>query len=313
MRPTYSVVVPVFNSSQSIRELVERLRHVFENIMQEHYEIILVDDGSIEKETWNVLRTLAENEQKVRAFRLSRNFGQASALLCGMSNARGRWIITMDDDLQHRPEDIPKLAVMNDHDVVLARFPEKKCSTWKRLTSALKGRLDSILLNKPRDLTASSFRIMKYDLVQEIIKIHTVRPFMIALILSITNDIVNVDVTHESRKFGKSNYDIWKSISLFSNMLFNNSTCILRLMAIFGLSMAAINFILAIILSILRLMQNKPIQGWTSLIVTVLFCSGAIIFCIGILGEYVGRLISVAESRPTWVIHDKVDNVDAIK
>lgn len=310
-RPAYSVVIPVFNSNRSLGELVERLRRVFEETMQVSYEVVLVDDGSTREETWKAVHQLATREPNVRAFRLARNFGQASALLCGMSKARGRWVITMDDDLQHRPEDIPELAKMNEHDVVLARFSEKKWTAWKRLTSALKERLDVLVLNKPRGLAASSFRIIKREIVQEIIKIRTTRPFMIALILSLTNDIVNADVVHEPRKFGKSNYSLWRSLSLFSNMIFNNSTCLLKMMIVLGFSMAAVNFIVGIILSISRMMQSQPIQGWTSLIVTVLFCSGAIIFCIGVLGEYVGRLMNVAESRPLWVVRDQVENADS--
>ena len=110
----FSVVIPVYNSNRSLPELVKRLHAVFRDKLAETYEIILVDDGSPRPETWETLRSVATGDPLVRTFRLAKNFGQGCALLCGLDKARGKWIITMDDDLQHRPEDIPLLAAHRD-------------------------------------------------------------------------------------------------------------------------------------------------------------------------------------------------------
>lgn len=306
----FSVVIPVYNSNQSLTELVERLHAVFKESIRETYEIILVDDCSPRQETWEVMRLLAANDPHVRIFRLAKNFGQASALLCGMTQARGNWIITMDDDLQHRPEDIPLLVEHRGHDVVLARFPEKRCGPFKKLSSNLKGRLDVHLLGKPRNIAASPFRLMKQRVVRDMLAIHTPRPFLIAMILSVTSDVVNADVTHEDRKFGRSNYTLGKSFSLISNMVFNNSSFILRAMSFFGFGLAGMSFLYGIYLVIRWFSYAQTAPGWTSLMVVVLMTAGVVIFCLGILGEYVARLIEAAESRPTWTIKDSFDPMD---
>jgi glycosyltransferase involved in cell wall biosynthesis len=304
----YSVVIPAYNSNRSLDELVKRLHAVFHEDIRETYEIIFVDDCSTRTETWNILQTIALNNPSVRAFRLAKNFGQAGALLCGMAQARGQWIITMDDDLQHRPEDIPLLLEQRDHDVVLARFPEKQCSYWKKLSSDIKSRLDLHLLGKPRHITASPFRLLKRQVVQNILSIHTLNPFHTALILAVTSDLVNVDVTHEARKYGKSNYNLRKSLSLLSNMLFNNSSFMLRAMSMFGFALTGLSILVGVGLAVRRLLQNQPVEGWTSLMVVTLMSAGTIIFCLGVLGEYMARLIATAESRPPWVIKERIDS-----
>jgi len=119
----FSVVIPVYNSSRSLPELVERLHAIFQQTIRETYEIVLIDDCSPQLETWEVLSSLAACDSRLRIFRLAKNFGQARALLCGMEKSIGNWIITLDDDLQHRPEDIPMLIEHRHHDVVLAKFP----------------------------------------------------------------------------------------------------------------------------------------------------------------------------------------------
>ena len=109
--PTFSVVIPVYESSDSVVELTARLRSVFEQTIKESFEIILVDDGSISSQTWPTLEGLVREDMRVSAIRLMRNYGKPGAIICGLSRARGKWIITIDDDLQQIPEDIPKLAV----------------------------------------------------------------------------------------------------------------------------------------------------------------------------------------------------------
>lgn len=304
----FSVVIPVYNSNRSLPELAERLHAVFRRKMNETYEIILVDDCSPRPETWNTMRSLAEVDACVRVFRLARNFGQGCALLCGMAQARGNWIVTMDDDLQHRPEDIPRLAEKRDHDVVLARFSEKRCSAFKKITSNLKARLDALLLGKPKHISSSPFRLMKRHVVQGLLAIRTPRPFFIAMILSVTADIVNVDAAHEARKYGRSNYTLRNSFSMISNMLFNNSAFMLRSMSVFGFTLAGVSIFYGIYLVLRTLIKHYAPPGWTSLMVVVLISSGIIIFCLGILGEYVARLIETAESRPSWVIRDRIDH-----
>ena len=148
-RPRYSVVVPVYDSHGSVERMVDRTAAVFEGTVRHPYEIILVDDGSRAAQTWMTLKRLANQRPGVIvAIRLTRNFGKASAVLCGLGRARGRWVITLDDDLQQRPEDIPKLIPHEDHDVVVANFeaasrPVRGASSW------VKGQFDRVILGVP--------------------------------------------------------------------------------------------------------------------------------------------------------------------
>ena len=142
--PRYSVVVPVYNSGRSVIELVERFRKVFEETLRVRYEIILVDDGSEMSSTWPILEKLVQENPNVVAIRLTRNFGKAGAVLCGLRHMRGRWVATIDDDLQQWPEDFPELVKYEDHDVVVAQFIVRKDRCSKKLTSWIKGRFDSL-------------------------------------------------------------------------------------------------------------------------------------------------------------------------
>mgnify|MGYP000856972782 CR=1 FL=1 len=303
----YSIVIPVYNSSASLIDLSRRLHIVFADIMNESYEIIFVDDCSQRQETWKTLQSIARDYKTVRAFRLARNFGQASAVLCGLAHARGRWIVTMDDDLQHRPEDIPLLAEKREHDVVIARFSEKNCSYGKKLSSQIKGILDVYLLGKPKNIMASPFRILKKSVVESILSIQTPRPFPIAQILQVTSDLVNVDVDHQPRKYDTTNYNLKSSLSLLSNMLFNNSSFMLRAMSVTGFLIAVFSFFYGVYLIIRWYLINNSVPGWTSLMVVLLGATGIIVFCLGILGEYVSRLISTAERRPVYIVKDSID------
>lgn len=305
--PTYAVVIPVYNSTESLVKLVERLRAVFEGELKESFEIVFVDDHSPEPKTWRILRELAEGDRRVRVFHLARNFGQGGALLCGMKQARGRWIITMDDDLQHFPEDIPLLAECRDHDVVIGSFPKKKCSLFKKLTSRMKSRLDVKLLGMPKDLVSTPFKLMKKRVCDDMLAIRTPRPFMIALILRVTSDLVNVEVRHGSREYGKGNYSLRRSLSLMSGMLINNSSYLLRLMALFGFCLSGLSVLYGAFLVIQKLLKPEISHGWTSLMVVVLILSGFIIFCIGVLGEYVSRLIETSENRPKFIVAQSSD------
>ena len=309
-RPTYSVVVPVYNSSESLPKLAERLKLVFEEHLKDSYEIVFVDDSSPNPETWTTLRALATYDRRIRIFQLARNFGQGGALLCGMKQARGQWVITMDDDLQHYPEDIPKLVAHRDHDVVIGRFPAKKASWLKKLSSRMKSRLDCKLLGMPEGLVSTPFKLMKRQVTEAMLSIRTPRPFIIALVLRVTSDLVNVETRHAEREHGESNYSLARSLSLISGLLFNNSSALLRMMAVFGFCLSGLSVLYGGFLIAQKLLKPEISHGWTSLMVVILMLSGFIICCIGILGEYVSRLIETSENRPTFIVGRTFDQAE---
>ena len=145
----YSVVVPVYNTTDTLKELVDRLDNVFTSVVQETFEIILIDDASPNPGTWKVMEQLAEQYHRVKIIQLRRNFGKAGAVLCGFDQAQGEYIFTLDDDLQHFPEDIPKFIDQREHDVVMGAYIRKNHPLLKRITSHIKGWFDWKVAGKP--------------------------------------------------------------------------------------------------------------------------------------------------------------------
>lgn len=302
MTTLYSIVVPVYNTAQSVVELVERVNRVFSDSIKEEFEIILVDDCSPRKETWPSLVALADKYEFVRVIQLMRNFGQQSATMCGFEYSRGKFIITMDDDLQHRPEDIPLLVENKEHDIVVAQMMNKKHSVFKKITSRIKGWFDRILIGKPRNVQLSSFRLINRSVIAGMLKIRTSNPFIPALMFYVSKDVIGVNVEHDVRKEGSSNYTFRRMVRLFSNLIINNSSFLLRALGLFGIVISSLSFAFGIFFMIRKAVADIAPLGWTSVMVAVLFFGGILLFAIGIIGEYLIRIISGTEQKPTYVV-----------
>ncbi|RMH69101.1 MAG: glycosyltransferase [Gemmatimonadetes bacterium] len=301
----YSIVVPVYNTAQSLVELSDRVHAVFEQLPAADYELIFIDDASPSPETWRVLTQLAQSNSHIRIIQLMRNFGQQAATLCGMARARGDYIITMDDDLQHYPEDIPKLIAQQHHDIVIIEFRKKYHSAFKRITSKLKGWFDHILIGKPKHIQLSSFRLIRRSVIDAMLTIHTPNPFIPALMFYVSKDIVGVPAEHGKRKEGKTGYTFGKLVRVFSNLIINNSAFLLKSIGYIGITISLFSFLLALYILIKKVVWGVAIAGWSSLMVTILFIGGLLLFAIGVIGEYLLRIISGVEHKPTYVIRQQ--------
>ena len=301
----YSIVIPVYGTDRSLTELSERIKKVFENL-EETYEIIFVDDDSPNPETWKTLKTISQSTTQVKAIKLARNFGKPGAILCGFMKSSGRYIITMDDDLQHLPEDIPNLIRHEEHDVVVGRFSNKNHSFFKRFTSRLKSWFDYKLTKKPKNVVMGPFKLIKRRIVSNMLNIKTPHPFISSHILYFTRDIVNVDVKHASRPYEDSLFSPNRRLKQFSNLLINQSSFLLNLTAILGVLMSFSSFI-----GVLFLLWNKfvleksSVSGWTSTMIVLLLSSGLILFSVGIIGQYLIRIIHLTEIRPPFAISEE--------
>ena len=300
----YSIVIPVYKSSSSLIELTERIEKFFLGLSNATYELILVNDSPFSTKTVKTLGVLIQQYPKVIVIELMKNFGQQSATLCGISNASGDYIITMDDDLQHWPEDILKLMEEQDHDVVIAKFKDKKHSFFKRFTSDIKGYFDQIILGKPKDLKLSPFRLIRAEVARLMEKRITPFPFISALLFEITDDFVNVEVNHYPRLEGESNYTFTKMVQVFSNLLISNSSFLLRMMGYFGVLIAIIASVVAAIIIIKKVIFGVVVSGWSSLVVLVLIFGGTTLFTLGVIGEYLIRIIATTENRPVYHIRN---------
>jgi glycosyltransferase involved in cell wall biosynthesis len=305
--PAYSVVIPCYNSSGTIGELFNLLDETF-NKMASSYEILAVDDASTDPLMWQTIVAAARG-RPVRAFQLTRNFGRTAAVLCGFERAMGQWIIVMDDDLQHRPEVIPELAKMREHDAVIADFPyhERHHTFSQRMTSRLKNCLDGVILDKPRHIRMSPFIMIKTQIAKMMLGSNQRHPYFPALLFYVTRDIVSVHASHAPRKVGRSNLGFLARLKMFSNLIFNNSTILLRAVAAVGALLTAAAALAACYLVFAGMVSNQSIQGWTSVVVIELFVGGAILLSLGIMGEYLGRVIQLAEHRPAYFVRASLE------
>lgn len=304
----YSVCIPVYNSENILEELSKRLFSVFEKIT-ERYEILLVDDGSIDK-SWEVMQKLREKNKRIKLIQLTKNYGQQNAMMCALSLSRGDLIITMDDDLQHPPEQIYKLIKClksNEHlDGVIGRPLVKKHNFFRRVGSLVVNKINNIIFHKPDNLVMSSFRILKRSIVEEIIKNKNHNPAIGSLLLSTTLNLKNVPFEHSQRYCGKSGYTLGRALKASFENIINFSTLPLKTISFFGIACSFISFIVALIFILRKLIANKGLQGWTSLLVMNLFFFGVILFSIGIIGEYIIRIIRQVNNQSQYVIRKKI-------
>ncbi len=295
-----SIVIPVYNSTV-LAEIARGIDAVFANRSEQH-EIIFVDDFSTGPDVWPTLTRLAEEHQSVRAIQLTRNFGQHAATLCGLKESKGELVITMDDDLQHSPEDIPRFLSLKDFDIVLAQFKNKQHSLFKRSTSRIKGVFDQVIIDKPKEVQLSSYRMLSRIVVDGMLSINTPHPFIPSLMFHVSQNAAGLEVEHGQRQGGRSGYTLWKLFHIFSNLVINNSSLVLRLVGYLGISLAGISFLIALVIVYMKLMHEIAIPGWASLFSALLLIGGLLLFSVGLMGEYLIRIIETSEAKPTFFV-----------
>jgi glycosyltransferase involved in cell wall biosynthesis len=307
----YSLIIPAYKSAGFIDKTIEAVLAAT-SAHQLDIEIILVNDGSPDN-TWHVIKSLAANDARIRAVNLLKNYGQHNAVLCGMSVAKGEYLITLDDDLQNPPDQIIHLirkAQEGDHDLVFGKFLEKKHSFVRRLGSKVIGYLNGKIFDKPEHITLSNFRIIRRDLAERVLNHKTAHPYIPGMLLLYAASIANVDVQHQERLDGVSNYTLSKIIALTSRLLINYSSYPLRLLSTIGLGLSTISLLLAVIYLIKGIFEGSPVPGWTTLAVLVSFLGGFMIAMLGLIGEYLSRILdqlSVESSYCIKEIHERDD------
>lgn len=215
MKTIISVVIPVYNSYDSLDELYKRLNKVLDNNFKE-YEIIMVDDHSKDN-SFQKLKKFNNENKRVKIIKLSQNFGQQNALFCGFHYCLGDYIVTIDDDLQHSPDDIIRLynEIRKGYDIVYGVFEQREQLFYRRLGSYLTDKVFNRITKKRKDIKVSSFRILKKDLLKKIIKDKRSFIYLSAIILDETQNIGNIKVAHNERKYGDSNYSFIRLLKLF--------------------------------------------------------------------------------------------------
>ncbi len=285
-----SIIIPVYNSEKTIGGLVS---HLFEELRGTEFEVILVNDGSHDASE-AVCEELAGRLSGVTLVSLRKNFGEFNAVMCGLNHAVGAYSVMIDDDFQNPPSEILKLlqnAQRGGFDVVYSYYARKQHSLLRNAGSWLVNWLATWLLNKPRGLYLSSFKLIKYDVAQEIIKYSGPFPYIDALVLRTTSHIGRVEVQHAKRTDGRSNYGPKKLISLFLTTVFCYSVKPLRLVLIVGFGLFAAG------LGGLFCFATQP-----PTLPQCLLLAGLQFLGLGIVGEYVGRLFLQQSGLPQYVI-----------
>ena len=304
----YSIVIPVYNSETIIRETVLKTREVARQFNLD-FEIILIDDASLDS-SWTVIKKLAKEYENVRSLALLKNYGQHTALLAGLSYARGDYAVTMDDDMQNPPAEIIKLIEKIEKencDLVFAKFTQKKHSLFRCYGTKIVGYLNKKIFNKPDNITLSNFRIIRRDLIDRILTHRTFYPYIPGLLLIYSAKVSNVEVSHSERLEGRSNYTISRIISLVSRLLINYSSYPLRILSMAGLFVSLISFLIGTYYLIKGIYMGSAVQGWTTLIVLISFLGGFIIALLGIIGEYLSRILEQQSDRSCFILKEVVE------
>jgi len=297
-----SIVIPVYNSAGTLGELMNRLTRVIVPITKK-YEIILVDDGSLD-DSWSVIKSLQPNYgHNLVAVQLMRNFGQHNALMCGLGIAHGEYVVTMDDDLQNPPEEIPKLLKhikSLGFDLVYGCPITRNHAQWRNLGSKMVLWFYRKVFRNP--VSPTPFRIMRFHLAQSVLFYNLNFTYLDGLLAWCTRRISGLDVEHHSRTHGDSGYSLSKLLTLALNLCTNFSLIPLQIVSGIGLLTAASGLLFGTYYLFQYVASNIVVPGFASTIIAILILGGVQLLALGVIGEYLGRLHLNVNRKPQYVI-----------
>lgn len=299
-----SIVVPVYCSGSILPLLVQQLVRAMDGSgFGERFELLLVNDASPDN-SWAVIRSLAKDHQFIRGINLRRNVGQHNTTMAGLNNVRGQYVVIMDDDLQHPPEALPDMlrAIETGYDVCYTRYLNRKHPLWKRLGSRFNDYVAALLLDKPRGLYLSSFKAMRREISDEVVKYDGPYAYIDGLILDVTRSITTIEIEHRSRLEGDSKYTLRRLVSLWLKMATSFSVLPLRIATYLGFAIAALSVVMIGFVAVIKMLHPEFPPGWASLIATVLFIGGVQTLCIGMVGEYLGRAYLKLNGKRQFVV-----------
>jgi glycosyltransferase involved in cell wall biosynthesis len=299
--PAISVVVPVYGCVNCLEQLCQQLEASLKTLT-DRFEIILVDDRSPDN-SWSQLAPLQTQHPEVKGIRLSRNYGQHIAITAGLSAARGDYAVVMDCDLQDPPSLIPELyaKLQEGYDLVLAKRVVRNHSPFRLFAAKAYFKLLSKLTEEPVDGSYGSFSILSRKVIDGFLLFGEKERHYLFILRWLGFRIGSVDYVHQERHIGRSSYTLGRLISHALNGILFQATVLLRwivslgfVFALTGMGMAGYYF--------WRSLFYTALPGWTSLVVLILVCTGAILVSLGIIGLYVGKIFDQAKQRPLYVV-----------
>lgn len=300
-----SVVAPVFNDEECLVELHSRLTTVL-SALTPSYEIILVDDGS-QDASWSVVEALSRKDPRVRGIRLSRNFGQHFAITAGLEATRGRRVVVMDSDLQERPEEIPRFwEKMNEgYEVVFSRRRKRRDSFFKRTTSVLFFVTMNRLTGQKVRGEEGTLSMLDRKVVDAFLRVTDAHRHYLYILRFLGFRQAFVDVEHAERFAGTSSYNLKRMFIHALDGITSQSTRLLHASSAIGFLFVVGAFVQVLWLVYKRVILDQGVEGWASAMVSTWFIGGMVLFSLGVLGLYVGKMFEQAKNRPLFIVAER--------
>ena len=302
-----SIVSPVYRAEKMVHMLVERIVKSVTTITED-FEIILVNDASPDA-SWSVIEHECAQDKHVKGINLSRNFGQHYAITAGLSFAKGEWVVVMDCDLQDRPEEISALyqKALEGYDIVYARRVDRQDKGLKKLSSTIFHEIFDWLSGSTTDKTIANFGIYKQCVIAEYNRMPELARSFGTLIRYLGFTKTTMDVQHAERAEGQSSYNLYKLLKLSFDVIIANSNKPLRMAVGLGFGMSALSFLLALYNVIARLVGFISFPGYTTTVFSIWFVGGLMLFVMGILGLYIGKIFDQVKGRQLFIVKDQVN------
>ena len=304
-----SFVIPCYRSEHTLEHVVTEIREKMQELTKQYaYEIILVNDCSPDG-TLAVIRRLCQEDPFIRGISFARNFGQHAALMAGLRQAAGDYVVCLDDDGQTPADEVDKLLekLEEGFDAVYAKYEHKQHSLFRNLGSKVNELMTRVMLNKPKELYVSSYFAVRRFVVEDMVRYENSYPYVIGLVLRTTKNITNVVVQHREREEGRSGYTLKKLLGLWFNGFTAFSVKPLRIATAVGVFSACAGFLYGIYTIIKRLINPAVPMGFSALMAALVFFGGMIMIMLGLIGEYIGRIYISMNNSPQYVIRERLN------
>lgn len=304
-----SVAIPCYKSEKTIERVVDEIRHEITKKEGYDYQIILVNDYPFDN-TFSVISKLCDQDKKIVGVNLSRNFGQSSAKLAAIPYVKGDVLVFMDDDGQHPAEGIIPLAekVMEGYDVVYAYFKNKQHNAFKRITSKINAKISELNGTRVKGVHVSSFYAISRFAVDAYEGYNSPFPSVMGYLNTMVGKVTEIEMPHRARMEGTSNYTLKKLLKLWITGFTNFSVVPIHMIEFLGIAIAVLGFFMGAITGIVKLF-NPEIAAGHALIVSVIFLlSGLILFALGFIGEYIGRIYMTMNNLQQYKVRETIND-----
>lgn len=300
-RPGLSAVVPVYNAEGTLRELCTRLAEVL-GAAAGDWEIVLVDDGSRDG-SWPLIQELSRDDPRVRGLGLARNSGQHATLLCGVRAARCEMVVTLDDDLQNPPEEIPKLlAALGDADLVYGRAPREERELWRRFGSSVIRWTLGIATGQAAARNASPFRLFRREITHAFEDFQGPYVSLDVLLSWGAKDVRVAEVEHHARKAGRSSYSLLRLVRHAFDVVTGYSSFPLQVASALGLAFTLFGGLVLVYVVGRYFLEGGSVPGFPFLASIIAIFSGVQLLTLGVFGQYLGRIHQRSLDRPAYVV-----------